>query len=125
MSEPVTYKTALAAGLVAWLGPDFGQQAVIVLGGTAGGYLSVWLQDPMSPWWRPYLHVFNGVVAALLFASGASFAAELVAREKLDFAIPADVFWLPVSALIAIFWRDALKSLRGWAARILAKGKRS
>lgn len=121
MSDPLNYKTALATALVAALGPDLGQHAVIVLGGTAGGYLSVWMQDPMTPWWRAYVHVFNGVVAALLFASGVTLGLDLLLRDRFNYIVPADLFWLPVSALTAIFWRDALGLARRWSGRLFSK----
>jgi len=114
-AEPTTLKTALAVAAVSALGPLAGEYALILMGSFGGALLALHRAEPMEKWWQPILHVGGGVTAGLLFAGTGSAAAAHLLPDSLG--ISTDMLWLPLSAGVSMFWRDADKLVPDWLKR--------
>ena len=115
-AEPATLKTALAVAAVAALGPLAGEYALILLGGFFGSMLALQRMVEQVRWWAAVALVLSGTLAGTLFAG---VAASILAHYLPDW-VSVDMLWVPLAALIAMYWRDAsdqvprlLKSWRG------------
>ena len=102
-AEPVTLKTALAVAAVAVMGPLVGEYALIVLGSFLGAILALQRSTVLQKWWQAVLNVLTSMIAGTLFCG--------IASAGLASVLPAwasaDMLWVPGSALIAMYWRDA------------------
>ena len=114
-AEPTTIKTTLAVAAVAALGPLAGEYALILMGAFGGSLLALHRADPMPKWWQPLAHVGGGVVAGLMFGGGGSALASRLLPES--WGISTDMLWIPLSAVVSMYWRDADKLVPGWIKR--------
>ena len=120
-TEPTTLKTALAVAAVAALGPLAGEYALILIGAFGGALLSLQRSEPMPKWWQPLSHVGTGVLAGMLFTSAGSSALSHILPDS--WGISTDMLWLPLSAAVARYWRDADKLLPDYLRdKLKAKG---
>lgn len=116
-AEPGTLKTALAIAAAAALGPLAAEYSMLLAGAFGGALLALQRADPMPRWWQPVMHVGGGVLAGTVFGGIAS---SMGSHYLPDWASP-DTLWVPGSAIIAMYWRDAAAGvpelLRRWVAK--------
>lgn len=114
-AEPTTLKTALAVAAVAALGPLAGEYALILMGSFGGALLALHKAEPMPKWWQPLAHVGAGVTAGLIFGGGGSAVAAHVLPDT--WGVAPDMLWLPLSAGVAMYWREVSSLVPEWLKR--------